>query len=35
MILLPYSAIEHVEISVAQDRRLQGFEIPAESELDS
>ena len=34
MIFLPYSAIEHVEVSVAQDRRVQGFEIPTQSELD-
>jgi hypothetical protein len=35
MIFLPYSAIQHVEVSVAPDRRLQGFEIPTESEFGS
>jgi hypothetical protein len=35
MVFLPYSAIAHVEISVAQDRRVQGFEIPAESDVGS
>ena len=34
MVFLPYSAIEHVEVAVAQDRRLQGFEIPAVCALD-
>ena len=33
MIFLPYGVIEHVAVSVAQDRRVQGFEIPTESEI--
>jgi hypothetical protein len=31
MVVLPYGVIEHLEVSVAQDRRVPGFEIPAES----
>ena len=33
MVFLPYGAIEHIEVSIAQDRRVQGFEIPTESEV--
>ena len=29
MIFLPYGVIEHIQVSVAEDRRVQGFEIPA------
>ena len=35
MIFLPYSVIEHIEVSVAQDRRMTGFEIPTESDVGS
>ncbi len=29
MIFLPYGVIEHIQVSVAEDRRVQGFEIRA------
>jgi hypothetical protein len=32
MIVLPYGAIEHIRVSAAEDRRLQGFEIRAADE---
>ena len=32
MIFLPYGVIEHIDVSVAQDRRVPGFEIPTDSE---
>ena len=35
MIFLPYSVIEHIEVSVAPDRRVPGFEIPSESDIGS
>ena len=34
IIFLPYGAIEHIEISVAQDRRVAAFEIPTDSDDD-
>ena len=33
LVFLPYDAIEHIEVSVAQDRRVEGFEIPVESDI--
>lgn len=33
MVFMPYSVIEHIEVSVAQDRRVPGFEIPSESDF--
>jgi hypothetical protein len=35
LVFLPYGAIEHIEVSVAQDRRVPGFEIPSESDIGS
>ena len=35
LVFLPYNVIEHVEVSVAQDRRVDGFEIPTESDIGS
>ena len=35
MIFLPYGMIEHIQVSVAEDRRVQGFELRAESDGDS
>ena len=35
LVFLPYGAIEHIEVSVAQDRRVPGFEIPTESDIGS
>ena len=32
MIFLPYSVIEHIQVSVAEDRRVPGFEIRTDSE---
>ena len=32
MIFLPYGAIEHIDVTVAQDRRVPGFEIPTDSD---
>ena len=32
MIFLPYSVIEHIQVSVAEDRRVPGYEIWPESE---
>ena len=32
MIFLPYSVIEHIQVSVAEDRRVAGFEIRTDSE---
>ena len=32
LVFLPYDAIQHIEVSVAQDRRVEGFEIPVESD---
>ena len=32
MIFLPYGVIEHIQVSVAEDRRVAGFEIWPESE---
>ena len=29
MIFLPYGVIEHIQVSVAEDRRVQGFELRA------
>ena len=34
MIFLPYGVIEHIDVSVAQDRRVPGFEIPTDSDDD-
>jgi hypothetical protein len=34
LVFMPYAAIEHIEVSVAQDRRVPGFEIPTESDID-
>jgi hypothetical protein len=34
LVFMPYGAIEHIEVSVAQDRRVPGFEIPSESDID-
>ena len=33
LVFMPYGAIEHIEVSVAQDRRVEGFEIPTESDI--
>jgi hypothetical protein len=33
LVFLSYDVIAHVEVSVAQDRRIPGFEIPPESEV--
>ena len=33
LVFLPYDAIQHIEVSVAQDRRVEGFEIPVESDI--
>jgi hypothetical protein len=33
LVFLPYNVIGHIEISVAQDRRVEGFEIPTESDI--
>ncbi len=33
LVFMPYNVIEHIEIAVAQDRRVHGFEIPSESNL--
>ena len=35
LVFMPYDAIEHIEVSVAQDRRVPGFEIPSESDVSS
>jgi hypothetical protein len=32
MIFLPYSVIEHIQVSVAEDRRVPGFEIRTDSD---
>lgn len=32
LVFLPYSSIEHVEVTIAPDRRMTGFRIPTESE---
>ena len=32
MIFLPFGVIEHVEVTVAPDRRVPGFEIPSDSD---
>ena len=32
MIFLPYGVIEHIDVTVAQDRRVPGFEIPTGSD---
>jgi hypothetical protein len=32
MIFLPYGLIEHIDVTVAQDRRVPGFEIPTGSD---
>jgi hypothetical protein len=35
LVFMPYGAIEHIEVSVAPDRRVPGFEIPSESDIGS
>lgn len=35
LIFMPYDVIEHIEVSIAQDRRVEGFEIPTESDFGS
>jgi len=33
LVFMPYNVIEHIEVSIAQDRRVEGFEIPTESDI--
>lgn len=33
LVFMPYDAIEHIEVSIAQDRRIEGFAIPTESDV--
>ena len=35
LIFMPYDVIEHIEVSIAQDRRVEVFEIPTESDFGS